>query len=95
MKNPKIYEVTISLPFALFITYPQRRPKRMDMGVPIKAAINKPGIPATPQSTARIKPICPAIAPRTIPKFNPIPASTGIRRDKTRKVLRLRRVIIS
>ena len=48
------------------------------------AASTMPGIPTIPQSETKISPICPAIAPSVIPKLRPIPAMTGIRRERTR-----------
>ena len=88
MKNPRIYDVTISRPFALFRTAPQKIPSTIAIGVPIRHAKIIPGIPTIPQSYMKSSPICPAIAPRTIPKFKPIPAIIGINSDKIRKELR-------
>ena len=54
-----------------------------------------PGIPMICQSETRIKPISPAIAPRVIPKFRPMPAMIGIRREMIRKEFLPIRVTIS
>ena len=67
----------------------------MDIGVPIKAAKRRAGMPPIPQSTTRISPTCPAMAPRTIPKFNPMPARMGMINERTRMESLPRRVIIS
>ena len=61
----------------------------------IMAASTRPGIPQICQSATKIRPISPAIAPRVMPKFRPIPAMMGISRLRIRKALRPRRVMIS
>ena len=88
MKKPRMYDVTISRPFALLRTAPQKMPSTIAIGVPIRHASTIPGMPTIPQSQIITNPICPAIAPRTIPKFRPIPAMMGINSDNIRKELR-------
>src|SRR5690554_1117836 len=54
-----------------------------------------PGSPVTPQWVTNIRAACPAMAPRTMEKLSPIPAMTGIMRDKTKKEFRDTRLTIS
>ena len=86
IKNASIIDVIISLPLALLRTLPENCPSKIAIGVPIRAAIRSPVAPVNPQSWANIIPICPAIAPRGIPKLIPIPAMIGIMRESTKKV---------
>ena len=51
-------------------------------------ARKKPGIPVSLCVTVMKAANWPAIAPRTMPKFSPIPARTGIIREITRKEFR-------
>ena len=95
MKNPRIYDVTISRPRALFRTTPQIHPKKIASGVAIIAASTMPFRPTTFQSLTKINPSCPAMAPRTMPKFSPIPAIMGTSSERTRNELRDRRISIS
>jgi hypothetical protein len=44
------------------------------MGRPTRKAKTKPCQPATDQSTANIRPICPAMAPKAMAKLMPMPA---------------------
>ena len=62
------------------------------MGVPIIMDSTTPGMPTIAQSRTRISPIWPAMAPSTIPKFSPMPAMMGIRRERIRKELRPMRI---
>ena len=95
MKNPRMYDVTISRPLARLSTLPQMNPRKAAIGMLMIDARTSPGIPTTAQSVTKIRPICPAIAPSTMPKLSPIPAMIGTSSDNTRKELRARRVIIS
>ncbi len=88
-------EVIISLPFALFKTAPPKYPKTIAIGVPTSIAKKSPGAPVTPQSVISISPICPAIAPKTIPKLIPMPAIIGSKSAKTKNKFLPRRVTIS
>ena len=58
------------------------------MGVPTSMASTMPGMPTMAQSEIRISPICPAMAPSTMPKFSPMPAMMGIRRDRIKNEFR-------
>lgn len=55
------------------------------------AARSMPCTPTMFQSQTKIRPICPAMAPSTMPKFRPMPAMMGISRESTRNELRDRR----
>ena len=74
---------------------PQNRPRRMEIGIEMIIASTIPGIPTICQSATRISPISPAMAPSVIPKFRPIPAMIGIRRDRIRNAFLPIRVTIS
>ncbi len=65
------------------------------IGRDIIIAKKKPCNPITSQSVINIKAICPAIAPNTIPKFNPIPSIIGINNESTTNRLRESLKIIS
>ena len=81
MKYPKIIEVIISFPFALFNITPPIYPSKIENGIESIIARNIPCKPIICQLVIRIKASCPPIAPKTIPKFNPIPATIGINND--------------
>ena len=66
-----------------------------EMGVPISAANTSPSTPVMFQLMARMRPICPDMAPSVMPKLSPMPAKIGRIRASTRKVLRPSLVIIS
>ena len=85
----------ISRPFALFRIMPQNTPRRMEIGTEMIAASTMPGIPTICQSDTRIRPISPAMAPRVMPKFSPMPAMMGISRLRIRKEFLPIRVTIS
>ncbi len=80
---------------ALFNTVPHSQPNRMARGVEMMAAKVMPYTPATCQSLTKIRPICPAMAPRTMPKLRPMPAMMGMSNDNTRNALRDSRISIS
>ena len=90
-----MYDVTISRPRALFSTTPQIQPKTIASGVAMIAARTSPCSPTTFQSLTKIRPICPAIAPSTMPKFSPMPAMIGTSSESTRNELRDSRTSIS
>ena len=69
-----MYPVTISRPLALFRTTPQIHPMNTAIGVPSRAANAMPATPMMFQLMAKMRPICPAMAPRVMPKFSPMPA---------------------
>ena len=54
-----------------------------------------PGIPQICQSDTKISAISPAMAPRVMPKFSPMPAMMGISRLRIRNAFRASRVTIS
>ena len=74
---------------------PQSHPRNIEIGVEMIMASTMPGIPTMPQSLMKIRPICPAIAQRVIPTFNPMPARIGIRRLTIRKEFLTNRMMIS
>ena len=68
-------QLTISRPFARFMTEPQTPAQEdRDRKADEEWRTRAPASPATPQSTAKIRPICPAMAPSVMPKFKPMPA---------------------
>ncbi len=71
---------------------PTSQPKKMARGVAINTQSRKPSMPVKPQYTTKNTAICAAMAPMTIPKLRPMPASTGISRESTVKPLRPMRV---
>ena len=79
----------------MFRRVPHRIPSRMDRGMDRIMARMTPGIPQICQSATRIRAISPAMAPRVMPKFSPMPAIMGISRQRIRKVFRPMRVTIS
>ena len=66
--------------------FPQKRPRSTEIGMEMITASTMPGMPQICQSAAKIRPICPAIAPRVIPKFRPRPAMIGISRLRIKNV---------
>ena len=52
-------------------------------------------MPQICQSETRMSAISPAMAPRVMPKFRPMPAMIGISRQRMRKMFRPMRVQIS
>ena len=62
------------------------------MGVARAVVIRKPLTPPRPQKVVRKRAICAAMAPTTMPKLRPSPASTGMMRERTRKEFRATRV---
>ena len=77
-------DVIISLSFALFNTDPANIPSNQAIGVEITAAIRIAGSPVMPQSWIKMIAICPAMAPKVIPKLIPSPAIIGSSSDNTR-----------
>ena len=74
---------------------PQSMPRRTENGTDRIIASTTPGMPHTCQSATKISAISPAIAPRVIPKFRPIPAIIGKSRQRMRKMFLPIRVTIS
>ena len=79
----------------MFRILPQTRPRTTEKGMETIMASTTPGMPQICQSDTKISASSPAMAPRVMPKFRPMPAMIGISRLRIRKALRPRRVMIS
>ena len=79
----------------MFRILPQNAPSRTEIGMEMIIASTTPGMPQICQSETKIRAISPAIAPRVMPKFRPMPDMIGMSSARIRKMLRPMRVTIS
>ena len=77
------------------MSLPHMRPSRVDRGTDRIIASTTPGMPQICQSVTKISAIWPAMAPKVMPKFKPIPDMMGISRLRIKKMFRPIRVMIS
>jgi len=94
-KKPAMSPVTISRPFERLKRAPVPSPNRIAIGTASAAASAKPAMPPIFQYVTKITATWPAIAPSTMPKLSPSPASTGIRSESTITAFRAKRESIS
>ena len=84
-------DVIISCPFVRLSTSAESHSNTAASGTASSAAASSPFAPVTPASITKNSAVCPAIAPMAMPKFSPMPASTGKISESTKIAFRAKR----